>query len=66
HVAVVNEVFTPTAAQIDQATRVIAALDAAESSGIGAVVHDGKMIDVAMARTAAALMADAEAIRRTG
>ena len=59
HVAVVNEVFTPTAAQLREAKRVIAVLDHAGESGIGAVQHDGRMIDVAMARTATALMADA-------
>jgi len=37
----------------------IALLDEAGTRGVGAVNHDGRMIDVAMARTAAALVADA-------
>jgi citrate lyase subunit beta/citryl-CoA lyase len=59
HVAVVNEVFTPTVAQLREAQRMIAVLDRAGTTGVGAVAHDGRMIDVAMARTAAALVADA-------
>ena len=59
HVAVVNEVFTPTVEQVREATRVIAVLDRAGRTGVGAVAHDGRMVDVAMARTAAALVADA-------
>lgn len=62
HVAVVNEVFTPTPAQLQEATRVIAALDRAGENGIGAVNHDGRMIDIAMARTAVAMMEDAAQI----
>ena len=59
HVAVVNEVFTPTAAQLREATRMIAVLDRAGQDGFGAVNHDGRMIDIAMARTAVAMMEDA-------
>jgi len=62
HVATVNTIFTPTAEQLREATQVIAALDEAAESGIGAVQYDGRMIDVAMARTAATLIADAESI----
>lgn len=62
HVAAVNMIFTPTAEQIREATRVIAVLDEAADRGLGAVNHDGRMIDVAMARTAATLIADAAAI----
>jgi citrate lyase subunit beta/citryl-CoA lyase len=61
HVAVVNEVFTPTAEQLREATRVIAVLETAGADGVGAVNHDGRMIDVAMARTAAAFVASAAA-----
>ena len=45
--------------QVREATRVIAVLDRAGRTGVGAVAHDGRMVDVAMARTAAALVADA-------
>lgn len=53
HVPVVHRIFTPTAAELDDARRIMVALDAAAGSGTGAVAHDGRMIDVAMARTAA-------------
>jgi citrate lyase subunit beta/citryl-CoA lyase len=62
HVAAVNTIFTPSVEQLREATRVIAALDEAADRGLGAVNHDGRMIDVAMARTAATLIADAAAI----
>ena len=58
-VAVVNEVFTPTLERIDDARRVIRALDDAAGEGIGAVEHDGRMIDVAMVQTAMKILADA-------
>jgi citrate lyase subunit beta/citryl-CoA lyase len=65
HVAAVNMIFTPSADQLREATRVIAVIDEAADRGIGAVNHDGRMIDVAMARTAATLIADAAAIDGT-
>lgn len=68
-VAVVNEVFTLTRERIDDARRVIDALGHAAEEGIGAVEHDGRMIDGAMAQTAHKVLADAgvdddEPIRR--
>lgn len=44
-VAVVNEVFTPTDAEVAHARRVLAAADEAEKQGKGAFSLDGKMID---------------------
>lgn len=41
----VNEIFTPTAAEIDKAKRIIAALKEAEAKGSGVVSLNGKMID---------------------
>ena len=58
-VAIVNEVFTPTVERLDDARRVISALDHAAAEGIGAVEHDGRMIDGAMAQTAMKVLADA-------
>lgn len=58
-VATVNEVFTPTLERLDDARRVIRALDHAATEGIGAVEHDGRMIDGAMAQTAMKVLADA-------
>lgn len=42
-VAAINAAFTPTAAQVDQARRVLAAFDA--DPGAGAVQLDGRMLD---------------------
>jgi len=45
HVAVVNEVFSPTAADIELARRVVRAFDEAIDRGHGAVALDGQMLD---------------------
>jgi citrate lyase beta subunit len=44
-VEIVNEVYTPTPAQIDHARRVLAAWERAEAEGRGVFTLDGKMID---------------------
>ena len=41
----VNEVFSPTRAEIDDARRVVAAAEAGERAGSGAVALDGRMLD---------------------
>lgn len=45
HLEVVNEVFAPTAAQIEEAEQVVAALSAAQDAGRGAMALHGKLID---------------------
>jgi len=47
-----NEIYMPTAVEVDYAHRVIAAFDEALSRGIGSTTVDGKLVDVAMAKTA--------------
>jgi len=44
-VAVVNEVFSPTAAEVEEARRVVRAFDEALARGHGAVALDGQMLD---------------------
>jgi citrate lyase subunit beta/citryl-CoA lyase len=44
-IAVVNEVFSPTAAEVDEARRVVRAFDEALGRGHGAVALDGQMVD---------------------
>jgi citrate lyase subunit beta/citryl-CoA lyase len=51
-IAVANEIYSPTAAEVDYAKRVIAAFNEALSRGIGSTTVDGKLVDVAMAKTA--------------
>lgn len=63
HVAIANEVFTPTAAEIDYARGLIAAMEAAERAGAGAVSYRGTMVDYAMLPSSHATLAEA---RRRG
>jgi malyl-CoA/(S)-citramalyl-CoA lyase len=57
-----NEVFSPSAEEIDKAKRILAAMAQAESEGLGAVTLDGRMIDIASIRQAEALVRKTEAI----
>ena len=57
-----NEVFTPPAAEVDQARRVLEALEEATAAGRGAAQLDGRMIDAASARMAQNVVETAEAI----
>jgi citrate lyase subunit beta/citryl-CoA lyase len=49
-IAVANEVFAPSAAEIGQARAVVDAVRAAEQEGLGAANLNGVMIDAATAR----------------
>ena len=62
-IAVANEVFCPTAAEIARAQKVLAAVAAAEVKGLGAYVVDGKMVDGPFLTRAATVLA---AARRLG
>jgi len=44
-IAVVNEIFSPTPAEVDEARRVVRAFDEALGRGHGAVALDGQMLD---------------------
>jgi citrate lyase subunit beta/citryl-CoA lyase len=52
HVPIVNEVFAATAEDVAAAKRLLEAWDGAARDGLGAVDHDGEMIDAAMVRVA--------------
>ncbi len=45
HIAVTNEAFSPSAAEISQAQRIVATLEEAMAEGRGAVALDGRVID---------------------
>lgn len=60
HVAVANEVFSPTADEIAEACGVLRAMAEALADGRSAVRHGGQMIDYANARHALLLLARAE------
>ncbi|MEC9448814.1 MAG: CoA ester lyase [Actinomycetota bacterium] len=61
-VVLANEVFSPPAAEVDRARRILAALDEAAAEGRGAAQLDGRMIDAASARMAENVVAQAAAI----
>lgn len=63
---IANEVFAPSAEDIDLARRQIAAFDAAVAAGQGVAVVDGKIVENLHVASARALLARAEAIAAMG
>ena len=61
-----NEVFTPPESEVDQARRVLRALEESAAAGRGAAQLDGRMIDAASARMALNVVETAEAIENRG
>ena len=61
-VTILNEVFTPPAAQVEHARRVIAVYDEAQAQGRASVALDGKMIDIPVVVRAQRLIARADRI----
>jgi citrate lyase subunit beta/citryl-CoA lyase len=59
-----NEVFSPPAAEVDRAQRILVALDEAARAGRGAAQLDGRMIDAASARMAQVVVEIAEAVAK--
>jgi citrate lyase subunit beta/citryl-CoA lyase len=52
HVPVINEVFSPGPAELARCAELVAAVEAAQKDGAGAVTFRGEMVDEAMALTA--------------
>jgi len=61
-VAILNEEFRASAAEVDHARRIVAAYDKALAEGVGAVTVDGKMIDVPVVERAQLLLEREDAI----
>ena len=61
-VALANDVFTPPAAEIEKAQRILVALKEAAAQGKGAAALDGRLIDAASERMANNVVRTAEAI----
>ena len=59
HVAVANAVFRPTPAEVAYFEGLLAAFEAAEKAGLGAVSYQGAMVDYAMLPLARAVLEDA-------
>lgn len=45
YLEIINDCFTPSAAQLEQALKIIQAFEAADANGVGAIQLDGQMID---------------------
>jgi citrate lyase subunit beta/citryl-CoA lyase len=58
-----NEVFSPTAKEVERAERILVALKEAEAQGKGAASLDGKMIDAASEKMAKNLLATNASIK---
>lgn len=57
---VINEVFTPSAAEVSQARQIVAAFEAAERDGSGVITGgESEMVDVAVIRSAREVLARA-------
>jgi citrate lyase subunit beta/citryl-CoA lyase len=59
-----NEVFSPSAAELEQARKIIVAHDQAEKEGKGVVLVDGKLVENLHVENAKRLVGMAEAIER--
>ena len=57
-----NRVFSPSAAEVEQARRIVAAFEAAKAEGRGVATLDGKLVEVLHAAQARDLIAFAESI----
>ena len=62
HVEVINQVFSPTLAEIDYAYEVIEAINLAKEQGKGAIALHGKMIDAPIVARAERTISMAEAL----
>ena len=65
-VALANEVFTPGAAEVERARRILEAMKEAAKEGKGAVSLDGRLIDAASIRMAENVVSKAEQIEARG
>ena len=65
-IALANEIFSPSAEELDRATRIIAAMAQAQKEGKGAVSLDGRLIDIASIKQAENLVKKAEQITVAG
>jgi malyl-CoA/(S)-citramalyl-CoA lyase len=64
-IALANQVFTPPAAEVQRARRILDALEQAAREGKGAAQLDGRMIDAASARMAQNVVDTADAIEKS-
>ncbi|HQU68470.1 MAG TPA: L-malyl-CoA/beta-methylmalyl-CoA lyase [Albidovulum sp.] len=61
-VALCNEVFTPSEAQVSEAREILSAMEAAKARGEGATVYKGRLVDIASIKQAEVIVRQAELI----
>lgn len=61
-----NELFAPSAAEVEKADRILEAMAQAQKEGKGAVTLDGRLIDIASIKQAEVLVEKAKAIADAG
>jgi malyl-CoA/(S)-citramalyl-CoA lyase len=61
-VALANEVFSPSEAQVAEAREILAAMEQAKAEGQGATVFKGRLVDIASIRQAEVIVRQAELI----
>ncbi|MEM0947500.1 MAG: L-malyl-CoA/beta-methylmalyl-CoA lyase [Pseudomonadota bacterium] len=61
-VALANEVFTPSEAQVAEAREILAAMETAKREGAGAAVYKGRLVDLASIRQAEVIVRQSELI----
>jgi citrate lyase subunit beta / citryl-CoA lyase len=59
--AIVNEVFSPTSAEVEHARRVVTAFEDGVAKGLGAVALDGEMLDAPIVERARRILKSADA-----
>ena len=61
-IALANEVFTPSEAQITEAREILAAMEKAKAEGQGATVYKGRLVDIASIKQAEVIVRQAALI----
>ncbi|MBL1436225.1 MAG: L-malyl-CoA/beta-methylmalyl-CoA lyase [Rhodobacteraceae bacterium] len=61
-IALANEVFTPSEAQVTEAREILAAMEQAKAEGQGATVYKGRLVDIASIKQAEVIVRQAELI----
>jgi malyl-CoA/(S)-citramalyl-CoA lyase len=63
-IALANEIFTPSDAQVTEAREILAAMADAKARGEGATVYKGRLVDIASIKQAEVIVRQAEMITR--
>jgi malyl-CoA/(S)-citramalyl-CoA lyase len=62
-IALANEVFTPSDAQVAEARDILAAMETAKANSEGATVYKGRLVDIASIKQAEVIVAQSDLIR---